>query len=174
MKKKKFFKKKTTYFTLYIFLIIIFLISIIILYYLKFQSRNYFVITDSLTKNYIIPLDRGGEKVKNIDKKVLHLNQNEKNEPLYNDVSKINYSIQLFASQNYDEVREQLNKYIIKSNYIYNKKDFFTIIFSTDIGSEYLLLYKNFNSREEALTHCVTYLFQLDQCLVVDTKLFNN
>ena len=45
-----------------------------------------------------------------------------------NDISKLNYSIQLFASSNYPDVRNHLNKYISKSDYIYKKEDFFTII----------------------------------------------
>ena len=57
-----------------------------------------------------------------------------------------------------------------------SKKIKFTskIILTTDIGSEYLLLYKNFDTRDEAINHCHTYLFQLDKCLIVNTKLFNN
>ena len=174
MRKKSLFKQKSNYFTLLNFLIITLLFFCILFYFFQYKSKKYFVILDNLQEYYIIPSDRGGEKVKNINKKILHLNQKEETNSLFNDTSKLNYSIQLFASSNYAEVKDRLSKYIAKTDYIYKKEDFFTIILSTDIGSEYLLLYKNFNDRKEALNHCHKYLFQLDKCLIVNTKLFNN
>ena len=174
MKRKSIFKKKSNYFTLINFSIIFILFFGLLFYFIQNKTSNYFIISENLQKNYLIPFDRGGEKVKNINKKILHLNQKEETYSLFNDISKLNYSIQLFASSNYPDVRNHLNKYISKSDYIYKKEDFFTIILTTDIGSEYLLLYKNFDTRDEAINHCHTYLFQLDKCLIVNTKLFNN
>ena len=174
MRNKRVFRKKSNYFTLFNILIIILLFFCILFYFLQYKSENYFVIQDNLQELYIIPPDRGGEKVKNINKKILHLNQKEDTNSLFNDTSKLNYSIQLFASSNYAEVKDHLSKYITKTDYIYKKEDFFTIILSSDIGSEYLLLYKNFNSRKDALNHCHKYLFQLDKCLIVNTRLFKH
>ena len=174
MREKIIFRKKSNNFNLLNLFIIILLIICIVFYFLQNKSENYFVILDNLQEYYIIPPDRGGEKVKNINKKILHLNQKEEINFLFNNVSKLNYSIQLFASSNYEEVRDHLNKYISKTEYIYQKEDFFTIALITDIGSEYLLLYKNFNTRKEALNHCHKYLFQLNKCLIVNAKSFNN
>ena len=174
MKKRKIFKNKSNFRTLNIFLSILFIFSCLILYYFYFYNNVYFFIPDNFEKNYIIPLDRGGEKVKNTDKKSLHLNHNNKDKYFFNDISTKNFSIQIFASSDYDKVKQQLNKYISKTNLIYKKEDFFTVVLNTNIGSEYLLLYKSFNNRNDAINYCDTYLFQIDNCLVVNTKIFNN
>ena len=67
MRKKRVFRKKSNYFTLFNILIIILLFFCILFYFLQYKSENYFVIQDNLQELYIIPPDRGGEKVKNLD-----------------------------------------------------------------------------------------------------------
>ncbi len=174
MKQKNIFVKKTSYINLKFFLILISLLSLFLIYNFKFKNYKYFIISINEEENYIIPIDRGGEKVKNLNKKILHLNHHEKIEFFENDISNLDYSIQLFASSNYEDVNKKLNIYLAKTDYIYKKDDFFIIIFKSAIGSEYLLLYKNFKSRKQAINHCVTYLFHLNKCLVVNAKLFKN
>ena len=76
MKKKRIFSKKSTsiYF-IKLLLIILFLLIIIFYLYFKYIRYNYFIISQFEENYYLIPKDKGGKKVLNVDKKSLHLNQ---------------------------------------------------------------------------------------------------
>ena len=162
--KKKRFKKK---------IIILFIIFVVIIYFiylcLFFLNNIYFEISSFNRPFFSIPDDRGGIKVLNIDKKSLHLNQDIIN----NDISieeDLNHSIQIFASDNFDSIKDIINDYIRKKLDI---NDFYIISLNTNITSEYLLLYKNFESRELALEYCSNYLKYIDKCLIVNVKNIN-
>ena len=43
---------------------------------------------------------------------------------------------------------------------------------STEIGIDYFLIYKNFDTREEAQHYCSNYLSKIENCLIVDTTKF--
>ena len=74
MKKNIFIKKKFFFTKLNFFLII--LLFIIIFFQIFFlKKEKYFEIADFSNLYYLIPDDRGGKKIENIDKKSLHLNQ---------------------------------------------------------------------------------------------------
>ena len=63
------FKKRN--YTKKIFLFLLFFILLFLIYYYLFNKENKFiVIPENVDKFYIIPQDRGGEKVQNLDKKL--------------------------------------------------------------------------------------------------------
>ena len=50
--------------------------------------------------------------------------------------------------------------------------DFYILALSTEIGIDYFLIYKNFDTREEAQDYCSNYLSKIENCLIVDTTKF--
>ena len=180
IKKKLFHKRKKSskkYFFLVFFILILLVISILFLYY---SEDKYFEVPNFNDLFYEIPNDRGGKKVKNLDIKSLHLNFVSTDEiEIINDPI-LEYSIQIFSSDNYNLVNKKLdfitkkndNNQIIQENLL-NKKDFFIVVFNHEINNEYLLLYKNFSSRDSAFEYCSKYLNFLQKCLIVNAQKLN-
>lgn len=163
IKKKKFQKKNITPF-------IFFVIIIFFIYSFLFSKNNdYFEISSFKNPFFSIPSDKGGIKVLNIDKKSLHLNKDSKDIDIYIE-SNLNYSIQIFASDNFDLIKNIIKDYVSKKLEI---DDFYIISLNTNITSEYLLLYNNFETREEALTYCINYMKYINNCLIVNVKNIN-
>jgi len=166
MKKRKIFSKKKSFNKiLFFFLILFFPLFFFIL--IIDHKNEFFIIEDFTDKFYIIPLDKEGKKIPNIDKQVLHLNSNNNIIKLKkNDL--IKYSIQFYASIFYEEVREKLNFYLQKD--IFNENDFSIVILEHSIGREYILIYKNFETKNFAQEYCSNYLNILNSCLIVNVQ----
>ena len=149
-----------------IFIIIIFLIISFFFFTFFNFNQKYFEITEFQNSFYLIPDNKEGIKIFNLNKKSLHLNELKIDDSNINDNYSLEYSLQLFTSDNYDEI---LIKYdnLIKNNYI--KKELFVVLLNTVLGYEYFLLYKNIN-RESALDYCFKYLILLDKCIVVNVS----
>ena len=174
IKRKLFIKKK---YKINLFLILPFLLLFIFFFYfLMINSKNeYFEVDKFIDPFYIIPSDKGGFQVKNLDKKSLHLSDNVKNENIIQNDFIYEYSIQVFASNDYKKIS---NKYIDllnknkKLNFMdrLNPNDFYIVTFNNDLGNEYILLYKNFETRAEALDYCKNYHNILPKCLIINVK----
>tara|TARA_Y100000590_G_scaffold236427_1_gene266155 strand:- start:339 stop:851 length:513 start_codon:yes stop_codon:yes gene_type:complete len=162
--KKKRFRKKN----ILLFVILIIIFSFIYFYLLSINNK-YFEIASFKNPFFLIPDDKGGIKVLNIDKKSLHLNQDIKDKDIYIELN-LKYSIQIFASDNFYIIKDKINNYVNKKLLI---DDFYIISLNTNITSEYLLLYKNFESRELALTYCHNYMKYIDNCLIVNVENIN-
>ena len=173
MQRKKIFNKqsKSIYF-IKLLLIILFLLIIIFYLYFKYVRYNFFIISQFEEDYYLIPKDKGGKKVLNVDKKILHLNQLILNNNKHEDSSELFYSIQFFVSSDYDKIILTLNNLINNYENIYIKEDFYVMTLKSELGIDYFLLYKNFNNREEAQDHCSKYLSQIDNCLIVNVQYF--
>mgnify|MGYP001276140998 CR=1 FL=1 len=173
MAEKKIFKKKQKFLFKYFFYLIFFLFVFIIFF--KFNYKNeYFEIPEFSKSFYIIPEDLGGKKIANLNKKILHMDNNENVEIDLNDYSSVKYSIQFFASSDYNQVKNQL-EFFIKSSYLDQNLtlklgNFSILFFDYDFGSEYLLLYKNFETNILAKNYCLKYLVFLDKCIIVDAQ----
>ena len=101
------FKKRKKYSKKYFFFILFILIILIILIIFYFNSKNiYFEVSSFKNSFYIVPDDRGGKKVLNLDKTSLHLNDEDSNEIQIENNSMLKYSIQLFTSDNYTSVNK--------------------------------------------------------------------
>ncbi len=170
MIKKYIFKKKSKF--KYVLPILIISLTLIGSYFYKFGRENLFVIPSLESNFYIIPKDRGGKKIPNTDKKSLHLNQKISKIYHLDDSSNLFYSIQFFVSSKYEEVKSTINYYINYHENIYKKEDFYVVAFTSELGIDYFLLYKNFNTREEAHDYCSKYVFHIDKCLIINAQNF--
>ena len=175
MQRKKIFNKKSkSIYIIQLFLIILFLLIIIFYLYYKYTRYNFFIIPQFEENYYILPKDKGGKKVLNVDKKSLHLNQLIINNNKFENSSELFYSIQFFVSSDYDKILLTLNNLINNYENIYKKEDFYVVTLKSELGIDYFLLYKNFKNRDEANDYCSKYIPQIDHCLIVNVKNFNN
>ena len=83
----------------------------------------------------------------------------------------IKYSIQLHSSINYIESREKLNHYLKKN--IFNQNDFSIVSYNHTIGREYVLIYKNFETRKAAFEYCSKYLNFINNCIIINVQNIN-
>ena len=175
MQKRKIFSKKSTpRYYIKLLLIILFLLIIIFYLYFKYIRYNFFIISQFEENYYLIPNDKGGKKVLNVDKKSLHLNQLILNKNKLEDRSELFYSIQFFVSSDYDKIILTLDNFLNNYENIYKKEDFYVVTLKSELGIDYFLLYKNFKNRDEAKDHCSKYIPQIDNCLIVNVQNFNN
>jgi len=169
---RKIFQRKKSK-TKFIIITLALLFIIMTVYYFFVDNRGEFVILPENKKPfYIIPEDRGGQKVENLDKKSLNLKSLESINENINFPDDLLYSIQFFSDTQYENVNNYLKKIINSKETIYQIEDFYILALSTEIGIDYFLIYKNFDTREEAQDYCSNYLSKIENCLIVDTTKF--
>ena len=169
---RKIFRRKKSK-TKYIIITLALLFIIMTVYYFFVGNRDEFVILPENKKPfYIIPEDRGGQKVENLDKKSLNLKALESINENINFPDDLLYSIQFFSDTKYENVNNYLKKIISSKETIYQIEDFYILALSTEIGIDYFLIYKNFDTRQEAQDYCLNYLSKIENCLIVDTTKF--
>ena len=166
------FKKRRSYRK--IILSFSFLLSAsIFLYFFIFTNKDEFIdIPDNRDIFYIIPDDRGWEKVPNLDKKSLNIIAKDISEDEIEKPNDLLFSIQFFTDREMVNVNQYLQKIITFDETIYNIDDFYILALTSGIGIEYFLLYKNFSTRLEAKNYCLNFLPKIDNCLIVDTTKF--
>ena len=174
MKKYIFISKNNNklYFSI-IFILLFFLIIYFIFYY-KITNQKYFTINNfDYNSYYIIPEDKGGEKVKFINKKSIN-NLSSLNEinKIYN-IKDLKYTIQLFSDINYNNVEDYINKLLDSKSDIISSDQLYVFNINSQIGIDYFLTYKNFNSKIEAITYCKKLSF-VKKCLIVNPQKINN
>jgi hypothetical protein len=136
-------------------------------------NENEFIVIPENTKVfYIIPEDRGGEKVPNLDKKSLNTITQDISEDVIEKPDDLLFSIQIFTDSEMENVSQYLQKITNFEETIYSIDDFYILALTSEIGIEYFLLYKNFTTRIEATNYCVKFLPKIDNCLIVDTTKF--
>ena len=165
--KKKYNKKNAS-------IILFFLITFTTCAYLFlfYQNNNYIVVPADNNKFYFTPKDKGGEIVKYLDKKSLNLKSEQEFEETPNQIEETYFSIQFYSDTDFKKVGEYLKRLNNENESIYILKDFFIISLNSEIGTDYFLLYKSFETKELAKNYCVNYLSKLDKCLIVDTTKF--
>jgi len=172
MIERKIFQRKKNK-TKFIIITLALLFIIMAVYYFFEDNRDEFVIIPENKKPfYIIPEDRGGQKVENLDKKSLNLKSLESINENINFPDDLLYSIQFFSDTQYENVNNYLKKIINSKETIYQIEDFYILALSTEIGIDYFLIYKNFDTRQEAQDYCSNYLSKIENCLIVDTTKF--
>ena len=169
MKRRKIFSKRKKLSKKIFFLFTFFLFTFTIFIFIILNSNQvFFEIPEFEGSFYIVPDDKEGTKVANTDKKVLHLNQKQnKISEIPNDPM-LEYSIQIFASNNLDLIKKKLDFIIINKKL--NRKDLYIVAFDNNLGNEFLLVYKDFLSRNSALNYCLNYLNFLPNCLIVNVQ----
>lgn len=169
---RKIFQRKKSK-TKFIIITLALLFIIMTVYYFFVDNRDEFVIIPENKKPfYIIPEDRGGQKVENLDKKSLNLKSLESINENINFPDDLLYSIQFFSDTKYENVNNYLKKIINSKETIYQIEDFYILALSTEIGIDYFLIYKNFETRKDAQKYCANYLSKIENCLIVDTTKF--
>ena len=169
---RKIFQRKKSK-TKFIIITLTLLFILMIIYNFFVDNRDEFVIIPENKKPfYIIPEDRGGQKVENLDKKSLNLKSVESINENINFPDNLLYSIQFFSDTKYENVSNYLKKIINSKETIYQIEDFHILGLTTEIGIDYFLIYKNFDTREEAQDYCSNYLSKIENCLIVDTTKF--
>ena len=172
MNARPLFKKRKSYKKIIILLTSL-LILFIFLYYFIFSNQNEFiVIPENTDVFYIIPEDRGGEKVPNLDKKSLNTITQDITEDIIKKPDDLLFSIQFFTDSEIENINQYLKKITSFEETIYSINDFYILALTSEIGIEYFLLYKNFTTRLEATTYCTKFLPKIDNCLIVDTTKF--
>ena len=172
MNKRPLFKKRRSYKKIIIFLPSL-LIVFIFFYFFNFINENEFIVIPENTDIfYIIPEDRGGEKVPNLDKKSLNPITKDITGNIIDKPNNLLFSIQFFTDNEIENVNKFFQKITNFDDSIYIEDDFYILALTTEIGIEYFLLYKNFKTRLEASNYCIKFLPKIDNCLVVDATKF--
>ena len=170
MKKKLFFFNKNNYKYLVISFIFFLLLIIYILSIYFNLNKKYFFIENNSLKYFIIPNDKEGEKVNYLNKKSLNnlpnINLSKK---YYSNIDNLQFTIQVMVSSDYNQINNYFNELIELKSEIIFKEDFFIFPLETNIGIDYFLSYKNFDSKLDARNYCSKITF-INNCLVLNLK----
>ena len=166
------FKKRKSYRKIIISLSFLLIISIFFYFFIFIKDKEFIVIPKNTDVFYIIPEDRGGEKVTNLDKKSLNIIAQDITDDIIKKPDDLLFSIQFFTDSEITKVNEYLQKITNFDETIYRIDDFYILALTSEIGNEYFLIYKNFTTRLEATTYCTKFLPKMDNCLIVDTTKF--
>ena len=172
MNSRPLFKKKKSYRKIIITLFSLFILFIFLYFFIFINEKEFLVIPENTDVFYIIPEDRGGEKVLNLDKKSLNTITKDITEDIIKKPDDLLFSIQFFTDSEITNVNQYLQKITNFDETIYSMDDFYILALTSEIGIEYFLLYKNFITRLEATAYCSKFLPKMDNCLIVDTTKF--
>ena len=172
MNERPLFKKRRSYKKIIIFLPFLLIVSIFLYFFIFTNENEFIVIPENTDIFYIIPDDRGGEKVPNLDKKSLNPITKDITGNIIDKPNNLLFSIQFFTDNEIENVNKFFQKITNFDDSIYIEDDFYILALTTEIGIEYFLLYKNFKTRLEAANYCIKFLPKIDNCLVVDTTKF--
>ena len=101
-----------------LFLCILFFLTIY--YYITNKNKNFIIIPENIENFYIIPDDRGGEKIANLDKKSLNLKSQQIIENNINNPEDLFFSIQFYSNNEFEKVSKYLEKITNYDETIYN------------------------------------------------------
>ena len=172
MNSRPLFNKRKSYRKIIIPLFLLLILFIFFYFFIFINEKEFIVIPENTDIFYIIPEDRGGEKVPNLDKKSLNTITQDITEDVIKKPDDLLFSIQFFTDSDIENINQYLQKITSFEETIYSINDFYILALTSEIGIEYFLLYKNFTTRLEATTYCTKYLPKIDNCLIVDTTKF--
>ena len=153
------------YFLLFfLFIIILYLISF---YY--FTNREYFIIPVFTDKYFIIPTNKEGEVVDYLDKKSLNNINNKIQNFEFSNISELNYTIQLYSNDNFENINKYLNNLLENKKEIIDDEDIFIFYKKTEIGTQYFITYKNYISKNNAYESC-DLLSIVKSCLILNLQ----
>ena len=172
MNARPLFKKKKSYRKIIISLSFLIIVFFFLYSFILSNENEFIVIPENIDVFYIVPDDRGGEKIANLDKKSLNKATKEISEHEIEKPDDLLFSIQFFTDSNMINVDQYLQKITNSDESIYSIDDFYILALTSEIGIEYFLLYKNFVTRFDATNYCIKFLPKMNNCLVVDTTKF--
>ena len=172
MNARSLFKKRKSYRKIIIPLLFPIIVFIFLYFFIFINENELIVIPENTDVFYIIPENRGGEKVPNLDKKSLNTITQDITADVIEKPNDLLFSIQFFTDSQMTNINQYLQKITNFDETIYSIDNFYILALTSEIGIEYFLLYKNFTTRLEATNYCTKFLPRMDNCLIVDTTKF--
>ena len=169
MKKKIYFKKKNNIFYLIIILIIIITSLLYLLLFFISRNKPYFNIVNNINEYYYIPLDKGGEKIKYLNKKSINndYNTDYENDSKNNNFVNLAFTIQIYSNPDLILVKKYKENFIKLKKEIIDENDLNIISIKSDIGTDYFLTFKNFSMKKDALNFCNNFNI-FNECIIIN------
>ena len=164
MIKKNIFRKNKSNKYFYFFLILLFIL-IIYIFFSKTQFE-YFIVEKNNDKFYEIPKDKKGKIIPNSDIRILDYTNNSVEQ--IDNINSLLFSIQIYASSNYNDIIKKILYF--EDLYSFHKKDIYVLALKHNLGIDYLIVYKNFMNKIDAMNHCRKYLNFIENCLIVNIQ----
>ena len=169
MKKKIYFKKKNNIFYLIIILTIIIASLLYLLLFFISINKPYFKIINNINEYYYIPIDKGGEKIKYLNKKSINndYNTDYQNDSKNNNFVNLAFTIQIYSNPNLILVKKYKENFIKLKKEIIDENDLNIISIKSDIGTDYFLTFKNFSMKKDALNFCNNFNI-FNECIIIN------
>ena len=169
MIKRIIFKKNNNYILKYFLLFFLFIIILYLISFYYFTNREYFIIPVFTDKYFIIPTNKEGEVVDYLDKKSLNKINNKIQNFEFSNISELNYTIQLYSNDNFENINKYLNNLLENKIEIIDDEDIFIFYKKTEIGTQYFITYKNYISKNNASEACDLLTF-VKSCLILNLQ----
>ena len=169
MIKRIIFKKNNNYILKYFLLFFLFIIILYLISFYYFTNREYFIIPTFTDKYFIIPTNKEGEVVDYLDKKSLNNINNKIQNFEFSNISELNYTIQLYSNDNFENINKYLNNLLENKKEIIDDEDIFIFYKKTEIGTQYFITYKNYISKNNAYESC-DLLSIVKSCLILNLQ----
>ena len=169
MIKRIIFKKNNNYILKYFLLFFLFIIILYLISFYYFTNREYFIIPVFTDKYFIIPTNKEGEVVDYLDKKSLNNINNKIQNFKFSNISELNYTIQLYSNDNFENINKYLNNLLENKIEIIDDEDIFIFYKKTEIGTQYFITYKNYISKNNAYESC-DLLSIVKSCLILNLQ----
>ena len=169
MIKRIIFKKNNNYILKYFLLFFLFIIILYLISFYYFTNREYFIIPVFTDKYFIIPTNKEGEVVDYLDKKSLNNINNKIQNFEFSNISELNYTIQLYSNDNFENINKYLNNLLENKKEIIDDEDIFIFYKKTEIGTQYFITYKNYISKNNAYESC-DLLSIVKSCLILNLQ----
>jgi len=169
MIKRIIFKKNNNYILKYFLLFFLFIIILYLISFYYFTNKEYFIIPVFNDKYFIIPTNKEGEVVDYLDKKSLNNINNKIQNFEFSNISELNYTIQLYSNDNFENINKYLNNLLENKIEIIDDEDIFIFYKKTEIGTQYFITYKNYISKNNAYESC-DLLSIVKSCLILNLQ----
>ena len=169
MSKYLFYEKRYSnkFFLFFIIILLIFFIYFIT-FYINTTQKYFIISNDYAGKYFIIPKDKEGEKVKFTDKKSINnLSTYNNNEIINKQDINLGHTIQLFSDSDYKNVENYIKNVVNPKSEIIYLDEIFVFYIETNIGRDYFVTYKSFNTKDEAEIYCNKLSF-VKTCLIIN------
>ena len=168
MYRKNIFKKKNNKIK---YILILFIFFLIIIIYQSSYNDKFFTIKEVNHNYYIIPQNKGGIDIPYLDIKILNNDKvdtelSSTNNDIFNNFK---YTIQILSSKNINEINKIKNS--LRQDNIINQNDLYIAKFNTNLGDYFLLLYKLFENKDNAIFECKILKDKTDyECMVIRSE----
>ncbi len=168
MQKNLFLKKNNNrIYTILIFSFLFIIIFYFILFYISLNQKYFIINNNENIVYYVVPNDKEGEKVKFVDKKSINDLSSLKKDYKLSNIDNLEYTIQVYSDVKFENVMNYFNDLLSLKSDIILEEDFYIFSINTEIGDDYFLTYKNYDSKIEAFNNCKNLSF-IKNCLILN------